>query len=144
MRAAASRKTVRPARLPLLGWSLAGVFGLLLALFVMRPDLPTRLHLAMGGEPDVDSQRLVAAPAGEATLVSGDLDALLGDDRLTVDADRALVADWAAQRFPSRALEVDNPTHEGLFTVRRFTLNGGKQVFVFTSLEPEDPYRQSY
>jgi len=144
MRTANAHKPARPGFQALLSWSLTGVFGVMAVMFVIRPDVAARLNRVLGG-PNHSAGGLELAGASEPLRPVVDhaattlYDSLLHDERLTVDADKAFVANWAAQRFPNRPPAIEGVTQEGLYAVRRFSVSGGKQVLVFTSLEPEEP-----
>jgi hypothetical protein len=102
--------------------SLAAAFALLLALFVARPAIPNRLHVALAGTAPVELEQ----PAMEQLLLRA---------ATPIEADQAFLESWTAQQ--GQALGVRTMEVEKLFSVRQFELTDGKRMLVFTEVGKE-------
>ena len=90
--------------------------------FVIRPEVPERIHAAFS-----------ASPAPETN--ESELQEMLARAAMPEEDDRAFVDNWTAtQPLP---VEVRTMEAERLFSVRQFELTDGKRMLVFTELGNE-------
>jgi hypothetical protein len=102
--------------------SLAAAFAVVLVLFVAVPEIPGKIHAALGGQPE---------PASNDASIAQ----LLREVVTPVEADRAFVDTWSARQ--EQPVGVRSMEDERVFSVRQFQLTDGKRMLVFTELGNE-------
>ncbi len=124
----------------------AAIFALtaMLVLFVVNPGLPAGLNAMLtGASPDETATLELDALANQ--LDEQKLQALLQDRFAPAEADREFVRAWHEQTFPSEPMRVRSLRNEGIFAVREFLLDNGKQIKVYTQLSGEgQSWKASY
>ncbi len=96
----------------------AALLGILVA-FVIYPTYPVRLHEWLAGS--TEQQGL--AYEGEQSNVN---------DRLGKANDQLLVNDYLTRKYRSGSVKVRPLTGEEMVSIRRFELDNGKQILVYT------------
>ncbi len=119
----------------------AGLFGAMVILFVVQPEVPNQLHKMIAGEtivaPPVNpAPRYAQTPQANAIPVSNNN--LLADKRLSRDADRAFLSNWIRKESPQGISRVKSMTSEGVISFRRFLDEAGNEVVVYTNLNKEE------
>lgn len=109
----------------------AGALAVLLAVFVLDPDVPARLHASVAGG--------VASPAGAVPLAGTDsipskpdLQLLLDQVNASARVDRAFLETWYEDR--ARPVQVKAVEDEKILAIRQFELSSGERVIVLTEL----------
>jgi hypothetical protein len=118
--------------------SAAAILGLLVISFVVAPELPARLHRAMGGDGTAQ------APPGAAAagMSSGEtpLRELLERSDASIQRDRAFLEVLYQQG--SEPVKVKEIQGERFLAIRQFELSNGEKVAVLTDLGAPSRPRQ--
>lgn len=111
--------------------SAAAILGLLVISFVVAPELPARLHQAMGGDGTVGA----GVPASETPLRE-----LLERSDASIQRDRAFLEVLYQQGSePVQVVEIQG---ERFLAIRQFELSNGEKVAVLTDLGAPSRPRQ--
>ncbi len=113
---------------------LAIAFAFFLVLFILRPEMPTQINSWLEG----GSENMQAENSGSAVPIhstdSNYLNQLLNGEA-TAARDEAYIESWYAQQ--ALAAQVKQIEDEKIYAVRKFRMNTGQQVVVFTELGNE-------
>jgi hypothetical protein len=125
--------------------AIAGVLVVVLGLFVLQPQIPTRLHAVISGAaPDIEQQPMPALPQSTSSprstqALPQQLEALFRTSSATAEIDRSVVEDW--YRRQALPVGVGKLEEESIFAVRQFQLTNGERIVVLSELgqQPEQP-----
>ncbi len=134
----------------LMASAAAGIFGVFLVLFVLKPSFPMQLHAYLAGSSEerrvVDPSPIVPVD-NDLTGPSSYQDPFYSKAlhrNASLEQDRKFIESWYQQQF-SRPAEVRSVASEKIYAIRKFELTGGKQIIVYTELgEDENEERSVY
>ena len=157
-------QTLRPSYFAfgLTGFS-AAAFGVLLALFILKPSLPATLHAALSGHSGPSAAPPMVATNSTPTQQVHDLSPSLingsANDRALAEQegsydpssaylqkllrnelpeqDQAFINTWQRRQFASSPQEAKAIGPESIYAVRRYELNNGQKVLVYTQIDTE-------
>ena len=113
----------------------AMMLALVVAVFILQPRYPARLHAMLGGTTPAQ----VTAPASGEQLVSANLDTpylreLLSGGTASKEMDQALIESWYREQLPGEGIQVKALEEEKIYALRQFQLSSGKRIVVYTEL----------